>query len=130
MMKIKVLYDKDNLIYAYAPYEEFGANIIVGEEGLSMGCSEAIIDWDGQLDPCMCTYEEGKLVESQSRIAQVNREAITIRREEECFSVINRGGLWYDLLTEAEKDELLQWYQDWLDAPETGIIPEKPTWLK
>ena len=57
-------------------------------------------------------------------------EMIRSIRESECYPIINRGGLWYDLLTKAEKDELLQWYQDWLDAPETGIIPEKPSWLK
>ena len=52
------------------------------------------------------------------------------RREEECFSVINRGGLWYDLLTGVEKAELLDWYTAWLDVTLTGIIPEKPVWLK
>ena len=62
--------------------------------------------------------DDAKLVEIRSR------------RKSECYPIINRGGLWYDLLTKAEKDELLQWYQDWLDAPETGIIPEKPSWLK
>ena len=62
--------------------------------------------------------DDAKLVEIRSR------------RESECYPIINRGGLWYDLLTKAEKDELLEWYQAWLDAPETGIIPEKPSWLK
>lgn len=46
-----------------------------------------------------------------------------------CFEIVNRGGLWYDRLSLAEKDELLLWYQEWLDAPETGVVPEKPQWL-
>lgn len=56
--------------------------------------------------------------------------AIREQRELECFSVVNRGGIWYELLTSQEKTELMDWYQAWLDATETLIIPEKPTWLK
>lgn len=51
------------------------------------------------------------------------------QREEECFSVINRGALWYDKLTDEQKEELSSWYEEWLNAPETGIIPSKPTWI-
>lgn len=70
--------------------------------------------------------------ESKKSLVDKERQAMVIRfrRDEECFPVINRGGIWYDTLTKAEKDELLEWYQAWLDAPETGIIPEKPSWLK
>lgn len=60
------------------------------------------------------------------------------RREEECFVYINRGELWYNRLTEEQKQELQTWYQAWLDVTketnknEDGkyIIPTKPTWLK
>ena len=51
-------------------------------------------------------------------------------REIHCFSVINRGQLWYDTLTETQKQELKVWYQAWLDVTETKVIPEKPSWLK
>lgn len=51
------------------------------------------------------------------------------RREEECFSVINRGKMWYDQLTEEQYLELRQWYFDWLNVTETRIIPTRPTWL-
>lgn len=54
---------------------------------------------------------------------------IRTRREIECFSVINRGQLWYNKLTDDQKNELPEWYQQWLDAPETGVIPKKPSWL-
>lgn len=56
-------------------------------------------------------------------------ENIRSRRASECYPIINRGGLWYDMLTEQEKTELLEWYHAWLNATETLIIPEKPTWL-
>lgn len=45
-------------------------------------------------------------------------------RARKCFSVINRGELWYARLTEEQKAELETWYQKWLDAPQTGIEPE------
>lgn len=52
------------------------------------------------------------------------------KRESECFSVINRGKLWYDTLTEKQLNELQQWYNDWLDVTETKVIPTKPSWIK
>lgn len=60
------------------------------------------------------------------------------RRELECFSVVNRGQLWYETLTQTQKEELNTWYRNWLDITynysegidiET-IIPSKPNWLK
>lgn len=51
-------------------------------------------------------------------------------REIHCFSVINRGQLWYDTLTEEQQKELDKWYKEWLNVTETKIIPEKPEWLK
>ena len=51
------------------------------------------------------------------------------RRETECFTIINRGKLWYDKLTEEQHEELNIWYHEWLDVTETKIIPERPLWL-
>ena len=51
------------------------------------------------------------------------------QREKECFPIINRGALWYNKLTETQKQELSAWYEEWLDAPETGVIPTAPAWL-
>lgn len=59
----------------------------------------------------------------------IRLSAIRAQRETECFSVINRGTLWYEKLTAEQKNELSVWYQNWLDAPQTGIIPAKPEWL-
>lgn len=52
------------------------------------------------------------------------------KRAEECFSIINRGQLWYNTLTTEQVQELNTWYQAWLDVTETKIIPTKPSWLK
>ena len=54
---------------------------------------------------------------------------IRYRRERECFPVINRGSLWYDSLSSEQKAELTDWYHAWLDAPETLVIPVKPSWI-
>ena len=56
-------------------------------------------------------------------------ELIRERRKTECFSVINRGFLWYNRLTEKQLDELDRWYQTWLDATKTGVVPEAPEWI-
>ena len=49
--------------------------------------------------------------------------------EKECFPVINRGKLWYNLLSASQLSELNAWYTAWLNAPETLEIPKKPEWL-
>ena len=51
------------------------------------------------------------------------------KREEICFSIINRGKLWYDSLSSEQYQELKDWYKKWLDVTETNIIPETPKWL-
>lgn len=57
-------------------------------------------------------------------------EQLRVERDAECFSVINRGWLWYDTLTEKQTKELRKWYKDWLDVTDTRKKPDKPSWLK
>lgn len=61
--------------------------------------------------------------------ARSELKALRRRREDECFSVINRGSLWYDRLTEAQKAELDEWYEAWLNVTETKEVPKTPDWL-
>ena len=51
------------------------------------------------------------------------------RRELECFSIINRGRLWYNNLTSEQHDELAEWYRAWLDVTDTRVVPDKPNWI-
>lgn len=51
-------------------------------------------------------------------------------RSQVCFPIINRGQLWYDKLTDEQKEELSKWYNDWLNVTTTLVIPEAPEWLK
>lgn len=46
-----------------------------------------------------------------------------------CFDIINRGQLWYNTLSNEQKDELKTWYQGWLDAPNKLKEPKQPNWL-
>lgn len=55
--------------------------------------------------------------------------ALRDQREEECFTIINRGALWYETLSEAQKNELTSWYRAWLHVTETMTVPDKPSWL-
>lgn len=91
---------------------------------------EYSIGFDGKI------YSESEMqsVDYLTRKAEydnnIRLSAIRAQRETECFPIINRGALWYDKLTVEQKAELAVWYQQWLDAPETGIMPTIPKWLK
>lgn len=67
---------------------------------------------------------------TQEELEKKNLEKLRVRRELECFPIINRGQCWYNKLTEAQKIELDKWYEAWLDVTDTKIVPNKPTWLK
>lgn len=65
----------------------------------------------------------------QSLPAEKAKDALRQLREKECYPIINRGTLWYNLLSESQKVELKEWYQAWLDITETLVKPKKPNWL-
>lgn len=58
-----------------------------------------------------------------------NLNALRYERLNTCFSIINRGKLWYDSLTPQQLEELKEWYEKWLNVTETLVIPTKPAWL-
>ncbi len=66
---------------------------------------------------------------TDEQIREQKREGLRKRRERICFSVINRGRLWYDSLTEEQTAELAIWYRDWLDATDTLVEPSAPAWI-
>ena len=91
-------------------------------------------DFDAFLDNCFCfKVDNGKLIrdgekEEADRTAHEQAD-LRERREKECFSVVNRGWIWYSTLTLAQWRELRTWYIAWLKVTETGIIPERPSWV-
>lgn len=64
-------------------------------------------------------------------ISEEEKQKIELRiiREHECFSIINRGTIWYNNLTQDQIFQIKNWYQSWLDVTETKVIPEKPQFL-
>ena len=77
--------------------------------------------------------ENGKLVhdatEYENRKTEEQKEEYRRRRETECFSVINRGQLWYEGVSLSQLLELRSWYKAWLNVTETMVVPERPSWL-
>lgn len=70
-----------------------------------------------------------ELVFNESYLSTIEKDNIRVNRNTQCFSIINRGPIWYNLLTEDQIKEINEWYLAWLNAPDTGIIPERPSWL-
>ena len=58
------------------------------------------------------------------------KENLRLLRQTECFSVVDRGKLWYSTLTKEQLSELTAWYNSWLNVTETKSVPEKPEWLR
>ena len=77
--------------------------------------------------------QDGKLVYDPTEYEAYQTEELKAeyrqRREKECFSVINRGQLWYEGISLSQLYELRQWYKAWLNVTETMVVPEKPAWL-
>lgn len=53
------------------------------------------------------------------------------QKREQAFEMIDKYQLilYYNSLTEEEKVALKEYRQAWLDAPETGVIPDKLAWM-
>lgn len=51
-------------------------------------------------------------------------------RERLCFSVINRGKLWYDTLTTVQLAALAEWYALWLNVTTSLQEPTTPDFIK
>ena len=77
-----------------------------------------------------CDYINGQLVYNEDYIGLEIIDSIRERREKYCFSIINRGQPWYNTLSTEQLVEIQTWYQAWLDAPQTLVEPEKPSWIK
>ena len=67
---------------------------------------------------------------TEEEILENKKNNLRERREVECFSIINRGQLWYDNLTQEQIAELDVWYNDWLNVTITLEEPKKLSWLK
>ena len=91
-----------------------------------------VVDVKGIKGQKATTYEEEILVYklyTEHELNQRHLENLRNQREVECFNIINRGQLWYNMLSEEQVNELNTWYKKWLDVTKTLEIPNKPKWL-
>ena len=91
-------------------------------------------DFNSFIENCFCfKVSDGKLVrdteKEETDKAEADNAALRERREKECFSIINRGWIWYSSLTLSQWRELRTWYLAWLNVTATKTIPERPTWI-
>ena len=53
------------------------------------------------------------------------------KRDWECFRYVNRGQVWYDTLTQEQREEIQTWYADWLNLTNREDLnidnPQYPT---
>ena len=84
-------------------------------------------------------YTDREATKEEINSYKANLELEHLRNlRKECFAVVNRGSLWFDRLTDEQKQDLDDWYQEWLDITDkyvygidiNTIIPVKPSWLK
>lgn len=75
------------------------------------------------------TYEYEDIKVYKKYTEEEIKNNLRAKRGTECFPIINRGQLWYDTLTEAQKAELKEWYIAWLDVTDTLVVPNKPNWI-
>lgn len=109
-------------VYEYISKEEIGGGVSIYPK-LIEPAVEAKEAWDEYEDiQVFVPYTADEI--RMRKVAGLRK-----RREQECFSVINRGQIWYDTLTAEEHEELKVWYIAWLNVTETLIVPNKPSWL-
>ena len=117
----------DGYITGWATVGRFVDGVDAPDDALN-GCDEEALNLH-----CY-RWEDGDAVLDEDKLVAIKAERqateIRARRADECFALINRGSLWYDRLTPEQTAELDEWYQSWLDAPATGIIPEPLEWIK
>lgn len=116
--------DEDNYVVGYAMV----GGVVGGVEVM-----DSMLD---QIEPSKIgfyTYVDGVITLDQERytasIIDTSKDVIRERRGAECFQIINRGRPWYDLWTAPQYTSIKTWYQGWLDAPASGVIPVRPLFL-
>lgn len=102
-------------------------------EGISLELADDFDIEDFKQHYAAYQFKNNKLERNEEQLPLVIKERndneLRLTRQRECFSVINRGSLWYDFLTFEQKEELREWYQAWLEVTDTNEIPQKPLWL-
>lgn len=123
---MQVILNEQGYVKAYALIGTFGTASVTVDE------PEDINDFEEHYGSYYLS-KDNKLVKSDNKQKEIenNRQLTSLRdqREKICFPYINRGELWYSKLSAEQREELVVWYQAWLDVTDTKAIPVAPTWL-
>ena len=118
-----IILDNNNNVIGYSNFTENmeidDTCVIIDDEMIPINFFDEYIQY---------SFKEGKLIK-HSILSEIEKDHIRARRNSECFPIINRGNIWYDMLDTEEKEELGKWYHEWLDATATGVIPDLPSFL-
>lgn len=116
--------------------------ILKNKDGAIIASSEIPVDgfeetnieygytFDGKIKPLAEMQGAAYKAKVKEYEEKLRKDDLRSRRELECFSIINRGTLWYDRLTESQKTELESWYEAWLNVTDTNVVPPKPAWIE
>ena len=123
---MKVILDEQGFVMNYATLGEFN-----DDSQIEIAEPEDLEDFENNYRSYHIV--DNKLVkdaEEQEKLID-KQELLILRKQREkiCFTIINRGELWYSKLTDEQKVELNTWYDAWLDVTETRVVPETPDWL-
>jgi hypothetical protein len=121
---MKVLLDEQGYIQSYALIGEIVDGIEIPDPEDVAHFAEHFAAYKVR-DGTAAFDNEHFALQEQERVKEDYRQ----RRETECFSVINRGQLWYEGITLPQLLELRSWYKAWLNVTETLVVPKKPAWL-
>lgn len=123
---MQIVLDKQGYVDSYALIGGFGTPSVAVDEPVD------IKDFEDNYRSYHLS-DDGKLIKSVDRQLEIEYQIesanLRVQREKVCFPIINRGTLWYDCLSDEQKDELAVWYHAWLSVTDTRFIPEMPEWL-
>lgn len=111
----------------YINNEGYLASIYIKDANISIDVTDELFD---QLSICPLDHNWKYVSGNFILVSFYDDNSLKERRYNECFIIIdNRSPMWYNRLTNEQKQELEEWYQAWLDVTKTKIIPIKPDWL-
>ncbi|MPW26395.1 hypothetical protein GC105_11405 [Alkalibaculum sp. M08DMB] len=142
-MKICLLIDSDNQIYAYAPchvLEEDGVeyhspSLIVDGESQQLGCRMVMIDEEDipnyyDLELWQCRWVEGNLEYCHEKVEFVEMSVLRDERNK-AFAIGDKyqNFILWESLTEEQRQEYRNWREAWLNVTDNKVKPEKPIWF-
>ena len=123
---MQIILDEQGYVHDYAIVGVFGSLSITVKE------PENLDDFEMNYRSYYLS-EDNVLVKSDDKQKDIEEQReltdLRIQRAKNCFPYINRGALWYESLTDEQREELKLWYRKWLDVTESKIAPDTPTWL-